>query len=133
MLDNAGPQKAVFRSENNTWFVFDGKLKDLVLGKILFSCAEDSGWLDLYFALTISHDVRDMRQDKFIARRGSHLPYAIKKLQNKLNTADIQLKAGDELFPAHKAILLTQSPVFEAMFDTKYVLKNRLLLAFGWS
>jgi len=122
VLGNDGPQKADFRSENTTWFVFDFRrnLLRLVLGKIHFSCEEDSGWLDLRFSLTASHDVRRGRHDKLVARSGSHLTSAIKELRNKPNTADIQLKTGNELIPAHKAILLAQSSVFEAMFQTKY-------------
>lgn len=123
VLGNDGAQKAEFRSENTTWFVFDFRrnLLRLVLGKIRFSCEEDSGWLDLRFSLTASRDVRRGRRDKLVSRSGGHLTSAIKELRNKTNSADVQLKAGDELIPAHKAILLAQSSVFEAMFQAKCV------------
>lgn len=35
--------------------------------------------------------------------------------------ADIQLRAGPEVFPAHKIVLAAQSPTFERMFESGMV------------
>ena len=35
--------------------------------------------------------------------------------------ADIQLRAGSEVFPAHKIVLAAQSPTFERMFESGMV------------
>ncbi len=35
--------------------------------------------------------------------------------------ADIQLRAGSEVFPAHKIVLAAQSPTFERMFEAGMV------------
>ena len=35
--------------------------------------------------------------------------------------ADIQLRAGSEIFPAHKIVLAAQSPTFERMFESGMV------------